>query len=105
MAIKTLLNQPQKIDPSISPYYHRHAHVFDEKASHRFPPARNKDHVITLKPDTPTTIKCKVYPQTVAEEEATCTFINKHLKKGYIVESNSLYASPFFFRKKNDGKL
>ena len=60
MVIKTSSNQPQKIDPSIPPYYHCHAQVFDEKASHCFPPAQNEDHVITLKPDAPATIKCKV---------------------------------------------
>ena len=32
-------------------------------------------------------------------------FINEHLAKGYIEESNSPYASPLFFRKKKDGKL
>lgn len=32
-------------------------------------------------------------------------FINEHVEKGYIMESNSLYVSPFFFRKKKDGKL
>ena len=60
MVIKTSSNQPQKIDPSIPPYYHCHAQVFDEKASHCFPPAQNEHHVITLKPDAPATIKCKV---------------------------------------------
>ena len=39
------------------------------------------------------------------EAEATKEFIDKHVKKGYIVESNSLYASPFFFRAKKTGKL
>jgi len=32
-------------------------------------------------------------------------FLNEHLQKGYIQESNSPYASPFFFIKKKDGKL
>ena len=50
-------------------------------------------------------LNCKVYAQTATEEEATRLFINKHLEKGYIEESNSLYASPFFFRKKKDRKL
>ena len=86
-----------QIDPSIPPYYHRHAKVFDEKASHRFPPEREEDHIITLKPDAPSSINCKVYLQTAAEEEATREFINEHLEKGYIEESNSPYASPFFF--------
>ena len=93
------------INPSIPPYYHPHATVFDKEASQRFPLAREEDHIITLKPDAPSSLKCKVYPQTAAEEEATRTFINEHLAKGYIEESNSPYVSPFFFRKKKDGKL
>ena len=93
------------IDPSIPTHYHRHAKVFDEEASQRFPPEREEDHVINLKEGAPSSLKCKVYPQTQAEEEATRTFINEHLAKGYIKESNSPYASPFFFRKKKDGKL
>ena len=32
-------------------------------------------------------------------------FIKDHLAKGYIRPSKSLYASPFFFIKKKDGKL
>ena len=93
------------IDPSIPAYYHRHAQVFNEKVSFCFPPAREEDHAITLKPGAPSELQCKVYPLTAAEEEATRVFINEHLEKGYITESNSPYASPFFFRKKKDGKL
>jgi hypothetical protein len=80
--------------------YRHHAQVFSEEASQRFPPARQEDHVITLKPDAPPTFDCKVYAQMLAEEEATKKFIDEHLKKGYIVESNSLYASPFFSERR-----
>ena len=101
----TIRTSKQTIDPSIPTYYHRHAKVFDKEASHQFPPEREEDHVITLKEEAPSSLKCKVYPQTQAEEEATRAFINEHLEKGYIEESNSPYASPFFFRKKKDRKL
>ena len=95
----------QTIDPSIPVHYHHHATVFDEEALQRFPPEWEEDHAINLKEGAPSSLKCKVYPQTQAEEEATCVFINEHLEKGYIEESNSPYASPVFFRKKKDGKL
>ena len=91
---------PTTIDPAIPKYYHRHAIVFDEKAAQRFPPSREEDHPITLKPDTLPSIDCKVYVQTKDEAEATKEFIEDHLKKGYIVESNSPYASPFFYRRR-----
>ena len=103
--IKTVAFFGNNIDPSIPTYYHCHAQVFDKKASFRFPPARKEDHTITLKLGAPSELKCKIYPQTAAEEEVTRVFINEHLEKGYITESNSPYASPFFFRKKKDGKL
>ena len=103
--IKAIASPKYIVDPSIPEYYHQHAQVFDEKASFRFPPAREEDHAITLKPGAPSELRCKVYPQTAAESEATRIFINEHLEKGYITESKSPYASPFFFRKKKDGKL
>src|ERR1700689_301414 len=91
--------------PAIPPEYTRHEVVFSEKASQRFPPAREEDHVITLKPDAPTTLNCKVYPLTPKESEATKEFLKEHLEKNYIIESNSPYASSFFFQTKKDGKL
>ena len=99
------LRTAQAVDPRIPVYYHRHAQVFDEQASQRFPPQRDKDHPITLKPDAPSTLNCKIYAQTKEEAEATKEFINEHVKKGYIVESNSPYTSPFFFQAKKTGKL
>lgn len=99
------IRQQEIIDPSVPSHYHQHAKVFSKEAAKRFPPQRDEDHVITLKPDVPDTLNCKVYAQTAAEEEATRLFINEHLEKGYIEESNSPYALPFFFRKKKDGKL
>ncbi len=79
--------------------------VFSEKASQRFPPARNEDHTINLKPDAPASIDCKIYPLTPQELEALKVFLDEERKKGYTIESNSPYASSFFFIKKKDGKL
>ena len=93
------------MDLSIPEYYHRHAKVFDKEASQCFPPSREEDHAITLKPDAPSSLNCKIYPQTKAEAAATKEFIDESVKKGYIVESKFPYASPFFFRAKKDGKL
>ena len=96
---------PTIIDPAILKYYHQHTIVFDEKAAQCFPPTREQDHLITLKPDASPSIDCKVYAQTKDKAEATKEFIKDHLKKGYIVESNSPYVSPFFYRTKKHGKL
>jgi hypothetical protein len=97
----------QAFDPieGIPDEYQRHAVVFSEKASQRFPPARNEDHAINLKSDAPASIDCKVYPLTPQEQEALKVFLDEEKSKGYIIESNSPYASSFFFIKKKDGKL
>ena len=91
--------------PNIPPEYARHAIVFSEEAAQRFPPAREEDHAITLKPDAPATLDCTTYALSTHEMEATREFLKEHLEKGYIIDSSSPYASTFFFRKKKDGKL
>ena len=85
--------------------YHQHWWVFSEKASQHYPPAQDEDQAITLKPGAPATMDCKIYQQTDREMEATHQFIDEHLAKGYIKESNSPYASPIFYQAKKDGTL
>jgi hypothetical protein len=85
--------------------YRRHAKVFDEEASNRFPPSRPWDHAIELKVDAPKAIDCKVYPMTPTEDEALLKFLKDMQKRGYIRPSKSPYASSFFFIRKKDGKL
>jgi hypothetical protein len=48
---------------------------------------------------------CKVYPMTREEDASLEKFLDEMVGKGYIRPSKSPYASPFFFVKKNDGKL
>src|SRR6266478_537139 len=85
--------------------YTRHTNVFNEEKAKCFPPKREEDHAINLKSDAPTVLDCKIYQLSWDQDEKLDEFLNEHLKKGYIWESNSLYASPFFFIKKKDGKL
>ena len=106
-------NPPPVIEPTdrteviklIPERYHRHWKVFSEQASYRYPPAREEDHAIILKPGAPATIDCRVYRQTEAELEGTRQFIAEALAKGYITDSKSPYASGLFYRAKKDGKL
>ena len=63
------------------------------------------DHAIELLEGAPPVLDCKVYPLTLAEQEALDKFLKEHLAKGYIHPSKSPYAAPFFFVKKKDGKL
>ena len=85
--------------------YSSFSRLFSEEASQRFPPSRPWDHAIELKPDTPDTVDCKVYPMAQHEDKALEEFIDEQLSKGYIRPSKSQYASSFFFIKKKDGKL
>jgi Reverse transcriptase (RNA-dependent DNA polymerase) len=92
-------------DAEVPLEYQRHAVVFSEKAAHRFPPSRPKDHAIQLKPDAPDMIKCKTYPLTKPEMDAAKKFLDENQAMGYIEPTNSPYSSPFFFIKKKDGTL
>ena len=105
VTLHTQTAETPHINPSIPKYYHQHWKVFDETTSHHFPPAREEDHAITLKPGAPDTLNCKIYWQTEVELQTTKDFICDELAKGYIEESNSPYASPLFYQAKKDGKL
>ena len=85
--------------------YARHIDVFDEERAKHFPPKREEDHAIKLKDGMPAVLDCKIYQLSPDQDQKLDEFLNEHLQKGYIQESNSPYASPFFFIKKKDGKL
>ncbi len=85
--------------------YLRHAKVFNKKEADRFPPKQEEDHTIKLKDDTPAVLDCKIYPLSHNQDKKLDKFLVEHLCKGYIRESSSPYASPFFFIKKKDRKL
>ena len=92
-------------DQIVPTHYHEHAKVFSEEVAHRFPKLREWDHMVDLKPNTPNTMDCKVYPLSPTEDIALQEFIAENLEKGYIRQSKSPYASPFFFIKKKNGNL
>jgi hypothetical protein len=85
--------------------YRWHSKVFSEIESELLPEHKPYDHVIDLKLETPNLIRSKVYPMPVNEQEELDKFLEDNLRKGYIVLSKSLIASPVFFIKKKDGKL
>lgn len=85
--------------------YRQYAKVFSEVESERLPEHKSYDHAIDLKPETPETIRSKIYPMPVNEQEELDRFLDEHLRKGYIIPSKSPIASPVFFIKKKDGRL
>jgi hypothetical protein len=85
--------------------YQKFARLFSDEAADCFPPSREWDHTIDLKPGAPDTLDCKVYPMTRDEDTALKRFLDEMVAKGYIRPSKSPYTSPFFFIKKKDSKL
>ena len=84
--------------------YHIYGKIFSYKKAQRFPDKWPWDHTIDLIPDASTHLNCKVYLLAKGQQELLNQFLEEHLKKGYIRQSNSPYVSPFFFVKKKDGK-
>ncbi|KXN85981.1 hypothetical protein AN958_10652 [Leucoagaricus sp. SymC.cos] len=98
---KTGESDPLKLVP---PEYCSYLKVFSEKESKRFPPKQKWDHEIELLDS----FKPKVFPNyklALKEMDKLDKFLDKNLEKGYIQESKSPMASPFFFVSKKDGKL
>jgi len=85
--------------------YHCHTCIFCKKDSEKFPDHRPWDHAIDLKPDTPASINCQVYPLSPKEREEQKKFLATNLRLKRICRSKSPYTSGFFFIKKKDGKL
>jgi len=81
--------------------YREYRPVFEKTASEQFPESRPWDHRIDLKPDF-IPKKAKTYPLSVEEEKEMNKFIDDNLRKGFIRESTSPQASPFFFISKKD---
>ena len=90
---------------AIPTQYKQFQKVFSKKEAQQFPGPQPWDHAIDLKPGAPASIPGSVYHLTQKEDEALEQFLQEHTKKGYVRESKSPYASPFFFIKKKDGKL
>ena len=80
--------------------YQRHTNIFDPVESKKLPPSQPWDHAITLKPDMPDTIDCKLYPLPPKDDEASRKWLEEEESKGYIRPSISPITSSFFFLRK-----
>jgi hypothetical protein len=85
--------------------YRKFGTVFSESESERLPVHQPWDHAIDLIPGAPETMRTKIYPMSVNEQEELDKFLEENLRKGYIRPSKSPLSSPVFFVKKKDGKL
>ena len=84
------------------PEYQRHAKIFDPVESKKLPLSQPWDHSITLKPDAPDTIDCKLYPLPPKDDGALRKWLQEEEEKGYIRPSISPITSSFFFLRKAD---
>jgi hypothetical protein len=82
--------------------YHGYLDMFSEKEAITLPPHQLWDHVITLIPDAPPSISCKVYPLSHGEEEFQAKYIKEQEDAGLIQKSKSPYSTPVFYIKKKN---
>ncbi len=92
------------IDKLLPARYASYRDVFSKSESDRLPPHRPYDHKIVLEEPLPNHFS-PLYRQSTAELKATREHLLDHLNKGFIVNSNSPFASPVLFVKKADGSL
>jgi hypothetical protein len=84
-------------------HYHGYLDVFTEKEAIPLPPHQPWDHVVTLIPDVPPLISCRVYPLSRGEEEFQAKYIKEQEDAGLIRKSKSPYSTPIFYIKKKNG--
>jgi len=80
-------------------------HLFNKNKFKKLPDRQEWDHKINLIEETPKKLNAKAYPMTLKEEETLSQWLDKQLKAGLIVESNSRYVAPCFFIPKKNGTL
>ena len=78
--------------------------VFSKKTHDQLPPHHPYNHTIELHPDFTPKV-AKIYSLNPVEMETCKSFIEEHLKTGWIVPSKSPQASSFFFVPKKDRTL
>ena len=89
-------------------YYHDFEDIFTKEDFDTLPSRRKWDHAIELIPEAlPEGEKKhgKVYSLTLDERQELKKFLEENKRTGRIRESNSRFASSFFFIKKKDGRL
>ena len=85
--------------------YQRHTKVFSEEEATHFPPSREWDHCIPLKPDAPDSINAKLFSLPLKERNAIEDWVYKMLEKGFIQRSDLKYGHSTFMIPKKDGSI
>jgi len=77
-------NPEKSLKDYVPEHYHEYLDVFTEKEAIPLPPHRPWDHVVTLTPDAPPSISCRVYPLSRGEEEFQAKYIKEQEDAGLI---------------------
>ena len=85
--------------------YWSYRKVFEGWKPGKLPLKHPWDHKIELKDGIEHLLRPKLYSLSPVEQVELKKFIDENLKKGFIQESKSHIASPFFFIKKKNGRL
>lgn len=92
------------LDEKLPKEYSHLRRAFSKVDSDKLPPHRPYDHKIRLEAPLPDAYS-PLYRQSTAELQATKKYLMENLDKGFIVTSQSPFASPVLFVKKSDGGL
>ena len=72
----------QTFEELVPEAYHEFAKVFSDEEAQRLPQHQDWDHTIDLKPDAPDSMRSKIFPMPLNEQEALDSFLEEHLEKG-----------------------
>ena len=90
---------------SIPEDYHEYADVFSKGKADTLPPHRpSVDLKIDIENGAPPPLS-RMYSLSTTELEALRTFIEEHVRIGFIRPSNSPHGAPILFVRKKDGSL
>ena len=93
----------QLIQQKLPEVYQEHADVFSKAASDELPPHRKGvDHDIVLEGEN-TLATSPLYSMSLEQLQLVKAYLEDHLRKGFIVQSDAPYASPVLFAKKPEG--
>lgn len=102
LATKANVEKPKRTFEELIPkHYHSFHNLFAKENFDELPERKPWDHTIELVPNTKSTLDCKVYPLNHNEQEQLDKFLDENLESGHIHPSKSLFASPFFIKKKD----
>ena len=100
------LTDEELVEQKLPDRHRKFKDVFSKAASDMLPPHRPYDHKIEIEQDKGSTLSFSpLYPQSIAELQATKQYLIDNLNKGFIEPSQAPFNSPILFVKKPNGGL